>query len=511
MKKLMTAVGLTAAVLTATDALTVHARPARNSEGAKYVFFFLGDGMASAQIQATEAYLTTLNTGNATNPAALLNPANRLAMCKLPVQGMQTTYDDGALMTDSASSATAFACGIKTKSGTVGMNTAKTKSYKSVAQLAKEKGKKVGVLSSVSLDHATPAAYYASVASRSSMNEICRQLTQTGYDFFGGGGFNSPVGANNTWTLLAAAGYAVVSNRADILALQTAQQDKVVCINPWLQDAAAMPYAIDRSRPEAANNVSLAEMTETAIACLQNNAPNGFFLMVEGGKVDWACHANDAVATLGDMLDFDAAVAKAVAFYNAHPDETLIIVTGDHETGGMTVGHATTGYTEYYYRLLGQTCSFQYFDDKIWPAHVASYASGYDWTKANLKSGDADAVAFTNLMATCFGLTYSALNDYQKEKLEDAYDKGMASTNNNSAAENTCLYGTYKPVSVTITHLLNENASVGWTSYSHTGVPVPVFAAGFDSYRFEGFYDNTDIAKQIAAAMRVTATLPVEK
>ncbi len=511
MKKLMTVKWLTVAALIATCAATAHARPARNNEGAKYVFFFLGDGMASAQIQATEAYLTTLNTGNATNPATLLDPANRLNMCKLPVQGMQTTFDDGALMTDSASSGTAFACGLKTKSGVVGMNTAKTKSYKSVAQLAKEQGKKVGILSSVSLDHATPASYYASMASRSSYNGICKQLANTGYNFFGGGGMNSPTGAVcNAWELLADNGYTVISNRADTLSLKTSPRDKVFCMNHWLQDAAAMPYAIDLDKPQAVDNVSLAEMTEVAISCLQDG-PEGFFLMVEGGKVDWACHANDAVATMGDMLDFDAAVAKAVAFYNAHPDDTLIIVTGDHETGGMTVGHATTGYTESYFRLLGQKCSYQYFDDIVWPAHVAAYASGYDWAKANLGSEDADAVAFTNLIAANFGVNYATLNDYQKEKLEDAYDKGMGMTNNNSSAENTCLYSTYKPVSVSLTHILNEQSSVGWTSYSHTGVPVPVFAVGFDSYRFEGFYDNTDIAKQIAAAMRVAVTLPVEK
>jgi len=508
MKKLMTTKWLTVAALIATCAATVHARPARNNEGAKYVFFFLGDGMSSSQIQATEAYLTTLNTGGAHTPADLMAATNRLTLTKLPVQGMQLTYDDGALMTDSASAGTAFACGIKTKSGIVGMNTAKTKSYKSVAQLAKEQGKKVGILSSVSLDHATPASYYASVTSRNLYNDICMQLADTGYNFFGGGGMNGA--AENVWTELAANGYTIVNNRADTLALATAPQDKVFCNNPWLQDGNAMPYAIDDDKPEAVGNVSLAEMTEVAISCLEDG-PNGFFLMVEGGKVDWACHANDAVATLGDMLAFDAAVAKAVAFYNAHPDDTLIVVTGDHETGGMTIGHATTGYTEHYDRLLGQKCSFQYFDASVWSAHLAAYAAGYDWSKANLGSGDADAVAFTNMIAANFGVDYNALNDYQKEKLEDAYDKGMSMTNDNSSAENTYLYSSYKPVSVTLTHILNENASVGWTSYSHTGVPVPVYAVGFDSYRFEGFYDNTDIAKKIAAAMRVPATLPVEK
>jgi len=506
MKRPMMAAMMILAFL-ASSMSTAYARPARSASGAKYVFFFLGDGMSATQLQATEAYKTVKNGGNAKNPTDLLNPANRLNMSLLPVQGMQTTFDDGALMTDSASSATAFACGLKTKSGVIGMNTAKTVSYKSVAQLAHEAGKSVGILSSVSLDHATPAAYYASVTSRSLMNSISQQLAATGYEFFGGGGLG---GTNNMSNLLTPAGYTVKNTRADILALASAPASKVYCVNPWLQDSAAMPYHVDfQNAAAASDNVSLAEMTEVAIACLKSD-PEGFFIMVEGGKIDWACHANDAVATMEDMLDFDNAVAKAVAFYNANPNDTLIIVTGDHETGGMSVGHATTGYSEAYTNLLGQTCSYQQFGAVDFAAHKAAHASGYDRTKANLTSGDADAVAFLALMTSKFGLDYATLNDYQKEKLEDAYDKSMSGSNDNSSAENTYLYGGYEAVIMTITHILNERGSVGWTSYSHTGVPVPVFAIGFDAYRFEGFYDNTDIAKRISTAMR-TAVMPVVK
>ena len=116
--------------------------------GPKYVFFFLGDGMSASQIQVTEAYLAQVNGGNSTNPANLA--MNKLAMCKGAACGMQTTYDDGALCTDSASAGTAFACGTKTKSGTVGMNSALTESYYSVANGAAVYGKKVGIISSVS-------------------------------------------------------------------------------------------------------------------------------------------------------------------------------------------------------------------------------------------------------------------------------------------------------------------------------------------------------------------------
>jgi len=476
----------------------------------KYVFFFLGDGMSSTQIQATEAYLTELHGGDAKEAANLLLPQNRLNMSKMPVAGMQTTFDAHALMTDSASSATAFACGIKTASGVIGMDDTKTTSYKSVAQLAKERGKKVGVVSSVSLDHATPAAYYASVASRSNMNGIEVQLANSGYEFFGGGGLVSPASPVDIMALLSTNGYEVRNTKESIEDLLTHPRDKVVVINPWLQDASAMPYAIDIDEPQAENNLTLAEITDVAIKVLSGNGGlnTGFFLMVEGGKIDWACHANDAMATIGDMMDFDNAVGMALAFYKAHPRDTLIVVTGDHETGGMTIGHATTSYTAYYDRLLNQNTSFQYFQANQWAGHKAAYASGYTYTLPNNLESNADMIA---LMADEFGLIYSELNGYQKLKLEDAYDKSMCTTNDNLGAENTLLYGTYEPIIVTITHILNERASVGWTSYSHTGVPVPVFAEGLEAKNFYGFYDNTDIAKKLAKIMGIAQALPIKK
>jgi len=473
------------------------------AEMPKYVFFFVGDGMSSAQIQATEAYLTTKNGGKATEAKDLLKEENRLNMSKLPVLGMQTTYDAHALMTDSASAGTAFACGIKTLSGVIGMDDSKTKSYKSIAQLAAEKGKRVGVISSVSLDHATPAAFYASVPSRGDANTIASQMAETGYDFFGGGGLVKPTTPVDVWAKLTQNGYTVLNNCDAILDLKKNPKSKVVAINPTLDGSKAMPYAIDRIEN---TDLSLAEMTEVAIASLLTrkkddkkrgwgNKDDGFFLMVEGGKIDWACHANDAMATIGDTLDFDDAVGVALSFYHKYPAQTLIVVTGDHETGGMTVGHATTGYTAYYDRLLGQTSSYDVFGKK--------------WAEHKAKSGTFEAMKV--LMLEDFGLNWNDLNAYQKEKLEDAYNKSMGFGNSNTSEENTLLYGGYEPIIVTITHILNERASIGWTSYSHTGVPVPVFAIGVDAKRFAGFYDNTDIAKQMARSMGIWQQLPIVK
>ena len=505
----------------------------------KFVFFFLGDGMASSQIQATEAYLATkyaIENGLEIGPLAgdlnadhLLNPSNRLNMTQMPVAGMQTTYDSFALMTDSASSATAFASGIKTKSAVIGMDNTTTISYKSIAQLAHERGMKVGLISSVPLNHATPAGYYASVRNRGLTNDIATQMVNTGYEFFGGGGILSPAGPgrsgdsnNNIWDMLDEAGYRVLNDRESIMELKNNPEEKVVCINKWLQDGGAMPYAIDH---DETINLSLAEMTEVGIAVLQGTKPgkgkgkatgtiNPFFLMVEGGKIDWACHANDAMATIGDMIDFDNAVGVALEFYKKYPNETLIVVTGDHETGGMAVGHATTAYKAYYDRLLGQKNSFVYFGQNQWVDHKGIHSdevcTGTDWKLSdNIEISDA-GLEMAELMADAFGMNWNELNSYQVEKLNDAYYSSMCGYDKKDA-KNQLLYGGYEPIIVTLTHILNEQASIGWTSYSHTGVPVPVFAQGKDAERFAGFYDNTDIAKKLARIMGINQTLPVTK
>ena len=500
LKRMLYSTTLAAMLLSGTAAL---------AEMPRYVFFFLGDGMSATQTQAAGAYLTTFNGGRATEAADLLRPENRLNMSTFPVMGMQTTYDAHALMTDSASSATAFACGLKTQSGVIGMDDTKEHSYKSIAQLAAEQGRRVGVISSVSLDHATPAAYYASVPSRGDMDTIAKQMAASGYEFFGGGGLAATTASTILSDNFVAGGYSVLTTKEAILDLKKKPKSRVYCINPELQDAKAMPYAIDRTD----KGLSLAEMTEVAISVLKDGPrtrrgrDQGFFLAVEGGKIDWAGHANDAMANIGDTLAFDDAVGVALEFYRRFPSQTLIVVTGDHETGGMSIGHATTGYTGYYDRLLDQKMSFTaVIDSEPFKAIKAKYPKGsYTDSDNNLES-DAAMLA---LMREAFGLDYATLNAYQKEKLEDAFDKSMGGQNDNSNDENKFIYGGYEPIIVTITHILNERASIGWTSYSHTGVPIPVYAIGQDAGRFEGFYDNTDIAKQLARSMNIHEPLPV--
>jgi alkaline phosphatase len=503
-----------ACAMAALSGINADARPTRATNGAKYVFFFLGDGMASVEIQAAEAYLTNLNGGSEDSATDLMNPDNMLNMNKLPVMGMCTTFSDTRFITDSAAAATAFACGVKTESGVIGRNTAKDTSYKSIAELGQEQGRKIGIISSVSLPHATPAGYYANVNSRNNYNEIGYQAAQSGFDFFGGGRFRYLNSSDNAGGVVlsqafADAGYTIITNKDEIMALS--DTNKVICSVATSYDSDAMPYAMDN--PE--ENISLADVTQAAINCLQDD-PEGFFIMVEGGKIDWAGHANDAVADITDTLAFDEAIGKAIEFYNAHPNDTLIVVTGDHETGGMTLGFVGTQYETAFDVLAGQTKSYQQFINEDLLAYQTNLGvDAADWDAESMNIDD----TMKTLIADRFGLVWDNLSAYQQGELEAAYDRTMSGQKADSSPSGYDLesdtdvdyitYGGYDALTVTLTHILDREAGLAWTSSSHTGVPVPVMALGFDSWRFDGFYDNTDIAKKLGQAMR-TPALPVE-
>ena len=196
----------------------------------KYVFVFMGDGLAMPQISATEAYANALASKDVN--------LKRLGFSQFPVTGLCTTYDAGSLITDSASAGTAFASGNKTLNGVINMDVTKTKTYKTIAEYAKEAGKKVGVVSSVSIDHATPASMYAKVPSRGNYYDIAVQLTQSGFDYFGGGGFVQPTGKNkdkpSVYDLAKAQGYTVADSVDAIQSLKPGV-GKVIAINPNLR------------------------------------------------------------------------------------------------------------------------------------------------------------------------------------------------------------------------------------------------------------------------------------
>ncbi|MDR1025048.1 MAG: alkaline phosphatase, partial [Treponema sp.] len=282
---------------------------------AKYVFLFIGDGMAMAQISSTEVYATARSSKDIS--------ITRLDFTRFPVSGLTTTYDAGTFITDSASAITAIATGNKTLSGVINMDPAKRQNYKTIAEYAHDAGMKVGIVSSVTLDHATPAGFFAKVPSRSNYYDIAVQMVQSDFEYFAGGGLLQPTGKDrdqrDVIQLAGERGYTYVNDKGAFNALRPGV-GKVLAVNAILQDSGSMPYELDRS----GDDLSLADYTRKGIELLDN--PQGFFMMVEGGKIDWACHANDAGAAIHDVLALDNAIKEAVAFAQAHPGETLIIV-----------------------------------------------------------------------------------------------------------------------------------------------------------------------------------------
>lgn len=478
----------------------VSALASSDLESPKYVFLFIGDGMSYPQIQATADYLGALADDDYMqaepslddNGGAVLDGPVALNFMNFEAAGSAVTYDSNSFAPDSASTATSISTGHKTYSGSINVDETGTVEYETISEkLHEQLGWEVGVISSVNLNHATPAAFYAHQASRGDYYEIGEELVESGFEYFAGGGLLDPDNggeSDNLYDLAEEAGYTVSMDYATHDTVTA--DDKVVLIDEYLADSDAMAYEIDRTD----DMWSLADYVEKGIDVLMNDT--GFFMMCEGGKIDWACHANDAATTIHDTMAFSDAVQVAIDFAAEHPEETLILVTGDHETGGLTIGFAGTDYDTYLSLLESQTISFTQFDEQ----YVAEY-------KAN-------GTSFEEVLADIeelFGLKTEGeegdklvLTEYEIETLRAAYEKSVNGTATSSyEQEEYVLYGTYEPLSVTITHIINNKSGVSFTSYSHTGLPVAVFADGVGADEFNGYYDNTDIFNKLADMLGV--------
>ena len=378
-----------------------------NESKAKYVFYFIGDGMGIPHISLTEAFLAAQEGKIGNTP---------LNFSQFPVIGLATTYSASDIITESSAAGTALATGEKTINRMLGTRPDSTH-LRSITYDIHDAGYRVGIISSVTIDHATPGAFYANSVDRSDYYHIAQQLPQTGFAFFGGGGFARPTGRDNdqpsVYESILDAGYTVARGAGSY------QQLKVNASKIFYTQAEGiegdLPYAIDRKE----DDLTLPMVVEAAIDFLYDSKGKGFFLMSEGGKIDWAAHSNDAKTTILEMLDFANAIDLAIAFYKKHPRETLIIVTGDHETGGLSLG-LTNGYNMFFDALDAQTGSI----------------------------------------------------DANKSDTEDI-------------------------------RKMNRDARIGWTTSSHTGVALPVFAIGAGSAIFGGRMDNTDIPKKIITAMGI--------
>ena len=464
----------------------------------KYVFLFIGDGMTYSQFQCASSYLGAL----ADTDDDILDGSVALSFMNFEAAGSATTYDSSSFCPDSASTATSIASGHKTYSGVINMDETKTATFTTIAeQLKAKKDFKIGIISSVNLNHATPAAFYAHQPSRSNYYEIGLELIASNFDYFAGGALLKPNGSDgeqeSLYDLAAKAGYKVVTTQAEAEAL-TADAGKSIVIAETLADSNSMSYEIDRAEGEWA----LADYVEKAVEVLDND--NGFFLMTEGGKVDWACHANDAGSTIHDVLALDEAVQVALAFAAEHPDETLILVTGDHETGGLSIGFAGTDYDTYLDNIANQKISYAKYD--------AEYVESYVENQTAFEDAMVDVQELFGLYlpenADSAPSESLVLTEYEVSELRDAYAITLAGGfgtddegNSLQTQEEYVDYGTYTAFSVTVTHLLNNKSGINFASYAHTGLPAAVFASGSGAENFIGSYDNTDIYNKMASLL----------
>ena len=299
---------------------------------AKYVFYFIGDGMGVNQVNATETYL-----------GALEGRIGIKEMCfpSFPFAALVNTQSATNGVTDSAAGGTALATGQKTKNGALGVLKDQTTAVTSLADWAREGGAAVGITTSVSIDHATPASFYSHVGNRGESYKIGQQLVNSGNDFYGASDFvkpNNPDGGPDLYKQAEEKGFTIARGYKDYQK-KAKKADRMILFQSEeasKKDRGSIPYALDRSK----NDLTLTDITRAAVNFLtkKQGQKDGFFLMVEGGKIDWACHAND-MCFIPEVLDLDNAVKVAYEFYQQHPDETLIVVTADHETGGLVLGY----------------------------------------------------------------------------------------------------------------------------------------------------------------------------
>ena len=299
----------------------------KKDEKAKYIFLFIGDGMGANHVATAESYLSYLQgkLGGVT-----------LTMSQFPYYGTANSYSADKNITDSSAAGTAISCGVKTYNGGLGVD-AEGNPVKSMTYDLKEDGYKIGVMSTVPINHATPGAFYASSNSRNDYYDISTQIVKSDFDFFAGSGFIDFRGKKGEDkeaidVYLEKNGYEVCYGIEEFKK-DSQGKDKVVFCQESNRAESAGNYVSSGDIPADA---TLAEMLQLGIDYLTDEEP--FFIMCEGGDIDWTAHANKTMPMVMDVLELDEAVAVAYEFYKKHPKETLIIVTADHETGGLSLG-----------------------------------------------------------------------------------------------------------------------------------------------------------------------------
>lgn len=444
----------------------------------KYVFYFIGDGMGSNQVLGAEMYRSAL----AGEPLGRV----QTLMTTFPYSGHASSYSKTNGITDSAAAGTSLATGTKTKNGMLGLNQDSAR-LTTIAEELKAEGWGIGIMTTVAIDHATPGAFYGHVDDRDKYYEIGLQLAESGFDFFGGAGFHYPQGKDddqeiNLYRNAEQAGYTVAHGYEEAIRLQQSEISKLILVqkddDQGAKHGSNLTYAIDRKE----GDLTLNQIVRVAIPFLEARHEK-FFMMVEGGMIDYACHGDDAATAFGEVWDMNEAMQVAYDFYLAHPDETLIVVTADHETGGLALGNSD--YTLHLDQLQYQKCSSWVLSDAFtqlfkenkkpsWEQVQAIYRQYLGFWEDVEITKEEEAKLKDLYKAACKVKTKSTKTMYKS--INKLGDKGLA--------------------------LLNKKAHVGWTTYAHSAHAVPIFSIGPNAQLLSGWHDNTEIVPLMRKAIR---------
>lgn len=373
-------------------------------------------------------------------------------------RGLMDTASANSLVTDSSAASSSWGGGVRVNNGVLNVAPDGSRPVP-ILQKFKAAGKAVGCVTTVPITHATPAGFCVNSDSRSDQPGIALQYHDLRFDVMMGGGdeffsADKRKDKQDVFGKFAGSGFQVAKTRAEMQAIDAAGEDAPI-LGVFSQNG--LPYALDRENDDALKTTtpSLAEMVGTAIRHLQKNR-NGFVLQVEGGKVDWAAHANDVGGLLYDQLAFDEALATAVAFAEADGN-TLVIVTTDH-------GNANPG-------LFGATEDFE---------KIIGFKHTNDWVLQGIDR-DFTANQVRERIEHAQGYAINAneaiqlLSHYVTDRDEDG------------------LYNPYKLPFADFADIQRKYTSVGWASTGHSGDHVEIAAYGAGRESLKPFVRNTDL------------------
>ncbi len=418
----------------------------------KNIILMIGDGMGPAYLKAYRLYKDNPET----------ETIETTVFDQLLVGSLATDPDArSGSITDSAASATAYATGVKTFNGGISVDKNK-KPLATVLHRSKIVGKSTGLIATSQIVHATPAAFAANNVSRENHSEIADHFFDLQFKdrpyvdvFLGGGWKDFKREDRDLISEFQAIDYAIVRDKTQLAAHQLSKTSARGLIGLFAPVSMQQHWSRDKEEP------SLAEMTGAALAELSKNN-KGFFLMVESSQIDWAGHGNDILGVMSEMEGFEQAIVQVMKYIDAH-SETLLIVTADHETGGLSIG-------------VNQ--KYTWGNDLLRRAKLTG--------KAIVNAGTKNYANIASIIESQLSIS---LNSEDKQSLEEAIENGNKQI-----------------VYYAIVNIINRHSHTGWTSYGHTGVDVPLMAYGSQRNDFVGHHDNTFIGKQIFRYLEPSTT-----